>query len=171
MSEPIENEYFNWLCAKASPRGGVNHIGILRVLHSRPFEFFIPGDRNRAEDGCELKVDFRREIRCEGDPAWFSEPCSILEMLVAFSRRAAFQTDISDHDWFWEFMTNLGLNEYRRVSVSDEPYIQEILNVFMYRTYDPSGHGGMFPLHNPMHDQREVELWYQFYEYLTDRGL
>jgi hypothetical protein len=68
-------------------------------------------------------------------------------------------------------MTNLGLEEYRHVARSDRRVIEDILDIFVERKYDPNGYGGLFPLRCPKHDQREIEIWYQFNEYLEDQGL
>jgi hypothetical protein len=38
----------------------------------------------------------------------------------------------------------------------------------VWRTYEPNGVGGFFPLENPNEDQREVELWYQMSAYVDD---
>lgn len=171
MREPIENEYFNWLCAKVLSTSGNMYVDLMRILHKTPFVWFIPGDKNRADDGNELKTYFLNESGWENDPEWFSEPCSVLEMLIAFANRASFQTDIPSRDWFWEFMINLQLDECRRVEESSEPVIEEILNTFVWRTYMPNGRGGIFPMNHPSRDQREVEIWYQFCDYLEDRGL
>lgn len=171
MSEPIEDEYFNWLSAKVLQTNGNMHLELLRILHATQFVWIISGDRNRAEDGIELRIDFLRETHFKNEDVWYRQPCSVLEMLIGFSSRATFQTDIPERDWFWTFMTNLNLEQFRRVSKSDKPIIEDILNTFIWRTYDPSGHGGMFPMRWPKHDQREVEVWYQFCAFLEDQGL
>jgi hypothetical protein len=171
MGEPIENEYFNWLCAKVlEPRGNI-YYDLLGILYRTEFVWVVPGDRNRAEDGTELRLYFLNETGIEADSAWYSQPCSVLEMLIAFADRAYFQTDISARDWFWEFMTNLDLGEFRHVSREDAPVVENILHSFVWRTYDQSGSGGIFPMRWPKNDQTKIEIWYQFCEYLEDRGL
>lgn len=169
--EPIENEYFNWLCAKVLDTDGPMYIDLMRVFYSTQFVWLVPGDGNRAEDGCELRIDFLRELREKNNDPWFYMPCSVLEMFIAFSKRASFQTDIPEKEWFWTFLKNLDLDEFRRIQGSEILIIEGILDTFIWRTYDPSGHGGMFPMRWPKHDQREVEIWYQFCEYLEDQGL
>lgn len=171
MREPIENEYFNWLCAKVLDTRGTMYRELLKLLYSTPFVWSIFGDKNRAEDGLELRLDFLREAQWEPDPLWLEQECSVLEVFIAFSNRAAFQTDIPAKDWFWEFMTNLELNEFRWMTRGQSRNVENTLNIFMSRNYDPNGQGGMFPMRWPNHDQREVEIWYQFNEYLDDRGL
>lgn len=171
MVEPIEEVYFNWLCAKVVDTRVPNYYDLMRILYSTEFDWLIHADRNRAQDGVELRTDFLRELNMESDPFWFDAPCSVLEMLIAFSDRACFQTDMSSRKWFWIFLNNLGIDEYRRVSRSDIRHIEEILYSFVHRTYDANGNGGILPIRRARHDQREVEIWYQFCEYLEDQGL
>jgi hypothetical protein len=133
--------------------------------------FLVAGDRNRAEDGLALRSDFLRMSDWEYDVQWGQQTPSVLEVLIAFSIHASFQTDILATEWFWEFITNLGLDECRRVPRENVSAVEEVLHNFVWRIYDGSGLGGIFPLRQPKHDQREVEIWYQFCEYLEDRGL
>lgn len=171
MREPIENEYFNWLCAKVLDTNVRIYFDLMSILHRTEFIWVHPQDKNRAEDGLELRTDFLRETMSKSDSYWLNNPCSVLEMLIAFSKRASFQTDFPVRDWFWDIMRNLNLDGYRQVSISDAEDIEQVLHFFVSRTYDRSGQGGMFPMRRPMIDQREVEIWYQFMEYLEDRGL
>lgn len=171
MSEPIDHEYFNWLCAKVQKTRAPIYRDLLWILYTTEFTWVVPEDKNRAEDGVELRSDFIRESMVELESLWFNQPCSVLEVLVAFANRASFNTAIPVRDWFWDFLDNLDLGEYRQVSLSDEVHIREKLHTFIWRTYDPSGYGGLFPMRWPKTDQRRVEIWYQFCEYLEDRGL
>lgn len=171
MEEPIEESYFNWLCAKVISVHVPIYWELMRILYSTEFVWVVPMDENRMEDGLELREDFLRITRLENDSEWFNDPCSVFEVFVAFATRADFQTDLSAKDWFWIFMTNLNLDEYRQVSREDVHVINDILETFIWRTYDYSGHGGIFPMRWPKHDQRKIELWYQFFEYLDDQGL
>lgn len=172
MNEPIEESYFNWLCAKVvSLETFPTYLDLMRILYSTEFVWIISGDRNRASDGEELRIEFSNETRIPRDDLWFEEPCSILEMLIAFSRRASFQTDIPSREWFWEFITNLNLEDYKRVNESDMTNINDILYNFIWRLYSHDGRGGILPIRKPMKDQTKVEIWYQFCEYVEDRGL
>ncbi len=162
MGEPIENAYFDWLCAKVLSVKVPIYFDLIRVLFQTEFIWIIPGDRNREADGKELRVDFLREAYLKKDSEWCDEPCSVLEVLIAFAKRCSFQTDDPAREWFWTFMTNLELDEFRQVADSDIPLIEEILNTFIWRTYDDNGHGGLSPLRWPKEDQRKVEIWYQW---------
>ena len=94
MAEPIEDVYFNWLCAKVVQRHTHNYVSLLAILHTTEFVWLLPADRHRSEDGIELKLDFQRETGMHGDFFWEEAPCSVLELLISFANRASFQTDI-----------------------------------------------------------------------------
>jgi hypothetical protein len=174
MDEPIDVAYFNWLCAKVKENSGPNHRALFQIMYETEFVWDpsvpqVAGDRNRAADGKELRLHFCDEMYVKRDQSWLRQPCSIFEMLIAFANHANFQTDIPMFDWFWEFMTNLRLDEFRRVTGSDEAKIHDILYAFVWRLYDENGYGGLFPLRRTNKDQRKVELWYQFFEYLDEK--
>lgn len=172
MAEPVEERYFNWLCAKVRMNSGSTHFNLFRILHNTEFTWRIALDGNRAEDGIELREVYCNAVNAYPPEAWFHEPCSVLEMLIAFAGRASSQSGPSRKEWFWQFMTNLRLEGYGRVQRSDEPRIDDILIVFMDREYDECGDGGLFPLRKPAkRDQRRVELWYQLFDYLDDQGI
>lgn len=171
MQGPIEELYFNWLCAKVIDIHISNYWDLMTILHQTEYVWIVQGDLNREEDGRELREDFLRETFHARDESWLFEPCSVLEFLIAFAKRAQFQTDMPVQDWFWIFMRNLGLDEYRQVPREHVPVIEDILQTFLTRSYSPNGDGGMFPLRRTNEDQRKVEIWYQFCEYLDDQGL
>jgi hypothetical protein len=172
MGEPLENLYFNWLCAKVvdtnetSPN--LTYWELFKVLHTTEFVWIISGDDNRCADGKELRVEFLLQADIPDDVEWRTLPgCSILEMLIAFARRAEFSTEQSAEDWFWEFMYNLGLHEFCDGSNPEKQDIVDILDRLIWRTYDFNGHGSLFPNENPSVDPHELDIWYQFNEYLA----
>lgn len=173
MNEPIESTYFNWLCAKVmqieNPTPSLTYWNLLRELHNTEFVWLLSGDDNRAEDGLDLRPEFLTASFLKRDSFWENVGCSVLEMLIALARRAEFETDIPAKDWFWTFIDNLGLLDFNDASDENPEIIKEILFRFIWRTYEYNGVGGLFPLRNPEHDQRKVEIWYQFAEYLTDQ--
>lgn len=175
MTEPLENLYFNWLCAKVNrPENStpsLTYTKLLKRLHTTEFVWLVSGDDNRAEDGVDLRNDFLIEAQLPEDPMWLEEPCSVLEMLIAFSKRAEYATDSSYLGWFWEFLENLGLREFNDAAYNGfTKKIDDILFRFVWRQYDFRGRGGgMFPLQDTPQDQKEVEIWYQFCDYLNDQ--
>jgi hypothetical protein len=175
MGEPLENLYFNWLCAKVvdskvtSP--SLTYWELLRTLHRTEFVWLLSGDDNRAEDGKELRREFIIAADLPDDPAWRLDiGCSVLEMLIAFSKRAAYMTDGNAYDWFWIFLHNLGLTEFTDDHANLNA-INEILETFIWRMYEDDGTGGMFPMNTYREDERTVELWFQLCEYLVDHDL
>lgn len=173
MEESLEDLYFNWLCAKItlSEAPSQSYSILLRVLHAEEFVWLILGDDNRAEDGRDLRLEFIRESRLAPTTTFHEDPCSVLEMLIAFARRAEFQTELSLGEWFWIFIANLGLADCYDDNGVDPDYISEVIYNFVWRTYDFEGTGGLFPMRDPVEDQTKVELLYQFSEYLVDHDL
>jgi hypothetical protein len=174
MAEPIDNAYFNWLRAKvlAHDTPPYLYLDLLKILYRTEFVWFLIGDKNRIDDGLELRIHFLNAAGVNQDAYWFESPCSVLEVLIAFAERASFDTDMPVKDWFWIFMTNLNLDGYSGVlTPSDEDTINQILETLILRTYDHSGYGGLFPLREPRENQRNLEIWIQFNRYLDDQGL
>lgn len=170
MNEPIEESYFNWLCAKVIEPTSPNHRDLMKLLHGTEFFWKVSGDKNREADGIELRYYFSNETGLVEGSGWSEYGCSVLEMLIAFSNRASFQTDIPAKEWFWEFLINLGIDEFRYLDLDQAKYVQDVVHIFIWRMYEENGDGGILPLRNPSQDQREVEIWYQFCEYLEDQG-
>lgn len=174
MDEPLENLYFSWLCAKVIrvevPTPSLTYWNLFRRLFDTEFVWLLPGDDNRCEDGLELREEFFLEsgIRDGGELSGLG--CSVFEMLVAFSRKAEFNAGETPAFWFWKFLENLGLREETDASENPPEVIEYILFNFVWRNYDEFGNGGLFPMENPPDDQRKVEIWYQFCEYLVDQN-
>lgn len=175
MIEPIENLYFNWLCAKVTQTvrstPSLRHDNLFRILHNTEFKWLLSGDDNRAADGVELRREFILEADIPDNPEWRNLECSVFEMLIAFSRRAEFETEISAKDWFWKFLNNLNLDDLNDATNFLIRDVEDVLLTLVWRQYKPDGFGGLFPLDNPTHDQTKVEIWYQFCEYLVDQEL
>lgn len=167
MYEPIESEYFQWLCAKVLDSNTREYELLLAILFDTEFTWMndVPADKHRVSDGLELRYDYLRE-RSIKHTALDSIPISILEVLLAFADRAAFQTDMPASDWFWTFLGNLGLKHFKHISDTDKVLIEEILYTFTWRIYEPNGYGGLFPMDHTENDQRGIEIWYQFCEYI-----
>jgi hypothetical protein len=175
MDESIDSLYFNWLCAKVFrvdvPTPSLTYWKLLGKLYETEFVWLLSGDDNRVSDGLELRHEFLQESRVLDDPDWMNEGCSILEMFIAFGRRTAFQTEINSEDWFWCFVTNLGLYDLNDANYDDHQYeCGDILDSFVWRTYSSRGEGGIFPMtgSNAV-NQRTLEIWYQFAQYLVDQ--
>jgi len=172
----LDEAYLDWL---------YNQIGVIRnrnparsywslvlQLQKTPYTWTVPNDDNRVEDGKDLRHDWVRENHLSiDDQMWFDLECSMLEMLIALSRRMSFETVRSSGEWFWKLLDNIGLKDY-----SDDIYdravserIDKTLTRVIMRTYNKDGSGGLFPLQDPTNDQRKAELWYQMSAYLFER--
>lgn len=141
-------------------------------LHNIEFRYSIQMDENRADDGIELRYRFAREKRCEDyDIDYLDGPCSVLEMMIALAIRC--EEDIMDDpsygnrtgQWFWGMVVNLGLG-----SMTDSRYnkrfVDNCIDIFLNREYEPDGRGGLFRIRNCEYDLRTVEIWYQLCWYL-----
>ena len=175
MTEPIEEVYFNWLYSKVCSVGNNSlantYYTLLRELHSTEFIWLISGDDNRAEDGLELRKEFLSHSRLFGDPDWIGLPCSVLEMFIAFSKRIAFDTDFTEKEWFWMFLNNLQLSDLNDSVLGIPKTVAEIINPFIWRTYDANGYGGLFPSESFAQDQRKVEIFYQWCSWVYENDL
>jgi hypothetical protein len=52
----------------------------------------------------------------------------------------------------------------------DVAKIKNILDTLVWRTYQPDGRGGFFPLNHPEEDQTKVEIWYQMNKYVIEHA-
>lgn len=173
------DEYYHWLLDKVGciDEKAYKYDRLLRYLHSVEFVYSIGNDRNRAIDGLNLRDDFMSENNLRG---YIEGPCSVLEMLVAFSIRIeiCITGEPGNDDfgrWFWVMLRNLELiepengregckNEYH----FDLEEVKNRVNKFLFRGYDRNGRGGVFPLSHSKTNLREVELWYQMQWYLSE---
>ena len=171
MSAESEEKYFIWLCAKIIDPLNVSHsyLELFRLMHSFEFVWTVPGDENRVGDVHDLRLEYLNQMRL---PHGYFEAhqhevgVSVFEILISFIKRAAFQTGLSERSWFYIFIDNLGLTEEYDAGGINYDRVDTILYNFVWRTYKPNGQGGLFPLSVPCEDQRHVELWYQFFEYI-----
>lgn len=175
MSGTIDDRYFEWLYAQFGAVSNRNparsYWHLFRLLYSREFVWLVPNDDNRVEDGKSLRYEFIDEQGTDGvDVMWLELGCSMLEMLVALARRASYETSRAPGDWMWQFMCNLGVSSHHDLewSAHVHRHVDVKLSALIYRTYSPSGRGGLFPLRNAVEDQRKVELWYQMSAYLLE---
>ncbi len=176
MSEPLDERYLTWLYSQVgsvkTKTPSRTHWSLLRQLYCKEFLWLVPNDDNRVEDGRDLRYEFleEREIK-DSDPAWLHLGCSILEMLIAVSRRLSFEAEGEPRVWFWHLIENLDLEQYndQRYNNDSKTVIDQTLDEVIWRTYSPSGNGGLFPLQRPEEDQRDVEIWYQLSAYILEQ--
>lgn len=175
MSRELDESYFEWLYSQAcSPRTrnrSRSYRTLLEQLFKKEYVWLIPNDDNRAEDGRLLRDEFLdlERIRIV-DVNWLPTDCSMLEMLIAISRRLSFEGGGEPRGWFWHLIENLELDGYNDRRPIPQKEVDEVLERVIWRLYSPDGVGGLFPLNRAIDDQRRVELWYQLNAYLLQRG-
>lgn len=177
MRRRIRDEYFEWLfnlvCGENFSKN-ISYRKLLVYLHSVEFTYVIPNDVNRAEDGIDLRYRFVLDHDYNIDIMdYLDGPCSIFEMITALSIRCE-ETIMDDpkvgdrtRQWFWNMITNLGLGGMIDDRF-DRQIVDEILDRFLNREYEPNGQGGLFTVRHCKRDLRTVEIWYQLCWYLDD---
>lgn len=178
MREPLDELYLRWLYSNIVEDLQITskrrtYWNLARELFTTPFLWLVPNDDARGEDGKELRMEFIHVAEIsEVDPDWLSEECSMLEMLIALSRRMAFELDGAPHEWFWHLMRNVELHECTDAYKGDTAIrVENFCNAIVFRQYKPNGSGGLFPLREAHQDQRDVELWYQMNAYVQELDL
>lgn len=171
-----EERYLNWLYGQVAPlrtRPSTRTFwGLFRQLNATIFVAIVPHDENRIADAMDLRYEFLAENEDEqGNLDWMRFPCSMLELLIILARQLAFEMDDDVKVWFWHLIEVLELEEFndRVYDEQAEEIVGRTLDRVIWRTYDANGHGGLFPLRHPGHDQRKVELWYQLNAYLLEQ--
>jgi len=172
QAESTEEEYFQWLVsqiqiAQSDNRPKTYHE-LFERLHNKEFVWIIPNDDNRVADGFDLRAEFLR-----GSHYTFPFGVSVLEVIVALSRRLEFNAEGPAREWAWQLIKNLRLHKMADpLSFQKGRRIDEILDRLIWRTYKPNGVGGFFPLKDTDEDQTKIEIWYQMSAYIIDlRGL
>ncbi len=166
------NKYNRWLRGLVE-MPGPSHDILFDMAWVTHYEYSVPNDDNRAQDGLKLRERFEYETSIKlphlGE-------CRILEFLIALAIRL--NESVYDHedpnlepDWFWTLMINLDLDTYNDsydfTRIHGE--IQDTFGRLNRREYDSDGgNGGLFPLENPDKDQRGIEVWYQMMAYLQE---
>lgn len=172
IPEPLDDVYFQWLYGHVaqtrykSPQR--NYWNLMRKLYTTEFKWFVANDDNRIADGVALRFEFMETASVDPDSEWLNAPCSVLEMLVAFTRRLSFEAEGEPRTWFWHILKNLRLDQLNDAQPLPESQVDNILHRMIYRQYKPNGRGGLFPLQKPYQDQREIELWYQMAAYILE---
>ena len=175
MKQTIDEVYFTWLTDRINfdfgRTNGRTYVNLCQLLHSKEFVWVVPNDDNRLEDAMELRHQFIDEaaITNPGELLLGVPPLSVLEVIVALSARCAFAGGGYPPTWAWRLIENLELhNMSDPIGPRKAERVEDILDTFIYRNYEPDGTGGMFPLNHPQANQTEVELWYQMNAYIDE---
>ena len=143
-------------------------------LHNTEFVYFLPMDKNRANDGEDLRYRFIEDCSEYNDKEilrCLDEPCSVFEMMVALAIRCE-ETIMDDPQvgsrtgqWFWGMIVSLGLGPMMDANY-DKKYVNGVLQRFINRHYEPNGKGGLFTIRNCDADLRKIDIWRQLCWYL-----
>lgn len=169
----MNSEYFNYLCSLIDHPVMNKHsyVKLLQHLGDVEFRYILPLDENRTLDGLELRNEYRDRY---GETGLGLRPCTVFEMMVALAVRCEVHimsnTEIGDRTgkWFWDMISSLGL-----YSMYDSKYdpdkVNDILETFMDRKYQPNGRGGLFTVDEyAEYDLTTIEIWYQLNWYLKN---
>lgn len=178
MTVDLNELYFGWLYSQVDYGGRRNsmtpYTQLMGMFHAKEFVWIVPNDDNRLEDGKELRGYFLQEEKVPERQIkdFLHQPCSVLEVLIALSRRCAFSTGHTAEWWAWKLITNLGLNKMKDpLSPTKQQEVEEALDMLVWRTYKWDGEGGFFPLKFPNGDQTRVEIWYQMHAYTQENHM
>lgn len=161
-----EDDYFLWLILTIRGESHKEFRSLLKRLNSLSFYSLVEYDDNRALDGLRFREIYLTETHREPPVG----NCTVLEVLIGIAERMSYvlyDPDLESEDqiyiWFWQLIENLHLDP------KDDYYRnEEKINTWLERRYAYNGHGGLFPLKDPIDDQREVEIWYQMQAYLNE---
>lgn len=169
--------YKHWLFDKMHFQG---YTRLFDIMYDTEFVWKLPMDKNRESDGRHLRVLYEDLSHMELTDSDLAYPCSFLEMLVALAEsmesivyEPTAETDSTT--WFWMMLDNIGLagcdDKWFDETVNPTGFVINRIDDVMLRRYSFDGDGGIFPLRNPEHDQRDVQLWYQMNSYILEKEL
>jgi hypothetical protein len=164
----LEYEYYEWLVSQIGvPKNNKTYNELFDRLNNVEFVWIVPKDDNRIQDALDLRYHFSEEVR----DFLRSKGVSVLEVIVALSRRVAFIAGGNAPAWAWRLLKNLRLNRMSDpLSGANLDRIDNILYALIWREYRPDGQGGFFPLKDPREDQTKIEIWYQMNAYVIERN-
>jgi hypothetical protein len=173
MTTKIDYDYFEWLVSQIAvpyKKRNKSYNGLFEMMHNEYFHWTVPNDDNRIQDGLDLRLLF-----LNGKARRLTLPeheATMLEILIALSQRVAFTGGGTPGRWAWTLLRNLQLHlKSDPLRDEDVQEIYDILEALIWRTYQPDGRGGFFPLKYPEEDQTKVEIWFQMNKYVIERDL
>jgi len=156
-------EYYQWLTSQIEIPTGKTYHELFERLHETEFVWMVQGDDNRIVDAMDLRSEFIHGWKAA------RRPVSVLELLIAVSRRTEWVAGGTASQWAWILLKNLKLSKASDPwNASKAQRVDEILENFIWRTYEPDGRGGFFPLRHPTSDQRQLEIWFQMQAYAIE---
>ena len=175
-------DYYKWVTKKVYSKSvSRDYDKLMKYMFTKEYEYDNWLDENRKMDALAMRehyFDNLGDVNYEDDDISFIEsaPCSWLEMFVAFAKRIEKQImvddDIGDRtaQWFWLMMTSLGLSKMTDDRFN-ERVVDKILHTLAYHEFNEDGTGGgLFVVHDPKHNMKIADLWYQMNYYLVENN-
>lgn len=182
--------YLVWLLnlVNADNYKGKSYIKLCSLLNKIPFEPIMKLDINRNSDVQSLL----RETYIQSQSDWYrlneqfddlidlpTWPVSFLELIISLAMRIDldFMREINGIDntriYFWILVRNLGFLSFDDDNWNEDSIISVVnrLNIVQERKYDFNGNGGLFPLENTEIDQRNVQIWNQLCQFVSQKFL
>lgn len=174
----VLRDYHRWLVTLVDDENGTlayDYHELMLFLDEMSFKWSIEMDKNRAEDGLQLRYDYDYQYG-NGDlgvaDILSDTECTVLEMLVALSLRcyddflSGFDAKIaSPHRVFLDMITNLGLQNQADGHLNFEFCVKKCEN-FVNRRYEKDGRGNIFRVNPVDLDCRDTEIWWQMMRYV-----
>jgi hypothetical protein len=171
MNDSLTEGYLRWLGSQIrDEEQHPRYLGLFEIMFQKEFEWTVHNDENRNGDGLELRAEYcyAHHIR-EGSLRRLGSHARFLEVLIGLSRRLKFAAGGDAPGWAWTLVTNLELHKMRDpMTHRKADKVNDILDTVIWRTYNPDGCGGFFPLAWPDDDQTRVELWYQMAAFIDE---
>lgn len=174
MTNLNDQKYFEWLVAQIEiPEVNTHTYNELFVrMHETEFVWTVPGDDNRVQDARDLRPQFLEDMHAgKALRKKFGSFVSVLEVLIALSRKVAFTAGGYPEFWAWQLIENLRLDKaYDPLTEGTMNKVDSILETLIWRTYQRDGKGGFFPLSPDWvgEDQNKVEIWHQMNAYVNE---
>lgn len=170
--DPFDShEYLAWLVDQIDvPDDGHTYHAAMNMMFVLPFPWVVGNDENRVSDGRDLRIEYLSRLPNRGEGLYIDyTPVKFLEVLIALSRRIAFLVEQDPRKWAWHFVKVLKLDRYdENITGPVLGHMEAAIDRVVWRTYNPDGSGGFFPLRRPRGDQRKVEIWDQMTAYINE---
>lgn len=172
MNGDIRNEYFDWICGNFDNPAAPNRR-LFMLLHTTTFEYENEMDHSRYVDGITLRRKFMYRVYNTMDtPPELNGPCSVLEMMCVLAEKledTMCDPEYGDRTrhWFWDMLGSMGIAN-QRDGHFHRSFCERAIYRMMHHKYEPNGKGGLFTIHNPDLDMRDMHIWWQMGAYIHE---
>lgn len=172
--DELWDDYLQYLIWRCGLQKMTRYGRLFGILHHINFEYVLERDDNRDGDGVELrnKYEIPYGFSVELEEAFYTQKCSVLEMLIALAIRVddEFIGDPAEEhpeEFFMVMIKNLGLDKFNGNRYREDDVIR-IIDRWMRRDFEKDGCGSPFPMKYDRRDQRDLEIWEQMNGYISE---